>query len=50
MLPIGKKLNKGCFLLTRFSKIIFIKRLGQVFALKHVTDFFKHFTVERLNP
>ena len=37
-------------LFTRFSKILFDKRLGRVFTLKQVAKFFKHVSAELLKP
>ena len=37
-------------LLTRFSKILFDKKLGQLFALKDATELFKHLPGELSKP
>ena len=39
-------MNTCCFLLTRFSKILYDKTVGRVFALKYVAEFSKHLPAE----
>ena len=36
--------------MTRYSKTLFDKKPGRVFALKHIAEFFKHLCFELLKP